>query len=121
MRCDLNIHHRFEQRWSYFLHCCTKCFSTRGSERVFIRVNRMIRTVDQLYFEIHQRITRNGSRLSGFDDAFFNRRSKLLGNRTTEYLVLEDKASSTWKRFKNTLAIAKLSTSASLLFVASLH
>src|SRR5690349_7914736 len=88
---------------------------------MFVRVDRMIRTVDQLHLEIDEWITRNRAAFRGFDNAFLDRRPELLRHRATEDLVFKNKTAAARQRLKHTLAITKLSATASLLLVPPLH
>jgi hypothetical protein len=49
----------------------------------------MIRTIDQLDFEIDQRVTGDGAMSRGFDDSFFNCRPELLRDRSAKNFVFK--------------------------------
>ena len=90
-------------------------------KRVLVGIDGVIRAVDQLHFEIDQRITGDRSAVRGFDDSFFDRRPKLLRHRAAEDLVFENKPAAARQRLKDDFAIAKLSAAAGLFLVPALH
>src|SRR6266498_817818 len=88
---------------------------------MLVRVDVVIRTIDQLDLEIHQRIARDGPRLRSLDNAFLNRRPELMGHCATKNLVLKNKASTSRQGFKDHLAVAKLTAAAGLFLVTALY
>src|SRR6185503_8872008 len=110
----------FQQRRLHLFHRGTKSLATRRPERMFVGIDRVIRTIDQLDLEIHERIAGDGSLRRRLDNSFLDCRSKLLRHRATEDLVFKNKPATTRQRLKHTLAIAKLSATASLFLVSTL-
>src|SRR5581483_9397770 len=120
-RSDFHVHDRLQQSRLHFLHSVAKSLAAGGAEAVLVRVDVMIRTIDQLDFEIYQRIAGDRAVRSRLDDSFFDRRSKLLRHSATEDFVFKFKATAARQRFENHFAIAKLSAAAGLLLMTALH
>ena len=88
---------------------------------MFVRIDRVRASVDQRHFKINERITRDGSALRGFDNAFFDRGTEVRGNASPEDLVNPFESAASFKRFEDTFAIAELSASARLFLVSALN
>ena len=81
----------------------------------------MIRAIDQLRLEIHERVTGNRAVRGSFDNAFLDRRAILLWHCAAKNLVFKDKSFTARQRFEDHLAIAKLSAPAGLFLMPALH
>src|SRR5690606_37050752 len=84
-------------------------------------IYRVITPIDKRYFEIDERIAGNGAAGSRFENAFLDRRAKILRHCSAEDLIdpLESTAAFEW--FKDDLTIAELAAAARLLLMSSLN
>ena len=87
---------------------------------MLVRVNGVITAVDEGHLKINKRVTGNGTAGGCLDNAFLDRRAEILRHCTAKDLIHPLKSGPALQRFKNDLAIAKLSAAARLFLVPAL-
>src|SRR5574343_474021 len=77
---DFNRHHRLEQRRAGLLHAFLESHGSSHAERVFVRVNVVVRTVEQRELDVHDRETGQHAAGNSILQALVDRRDEFAGN-----------------------------------------
>src|SRR5207302_5346520 len=91
-RGDFYVHDRLEQRRLYLFHRIAESFAAGSAKTVFVGIDVVIRTIDQLDFEIDQWIAGDSAVGRGLDNSFLNRRPELLRYRASENRIFGNKS-----------------------------
>src|SRR5262249_35129217 len=119
-RGDFHIHYWLQQRWFDSLHGGSKCLATGRAERMLVGINRVIRTIDQLHFEINQWVAGNSPSLPRPDDSFLNSRTNLWRSGPPKNLSPKHKPPPSRQRLEDAFALAKRAATAGLFLVSAL-
>src|SRR5690606_25572495 len=82
-RCfDFNSHHGLEQDRAGLAHRFLECHRTGHAERVFVRVDIVVRTEEQRNLDVDHRVARHNTCRQGFLDTFVDVRDVFARNHT---------------------------------------
>src|SRR5690606_25260615 len=115
-RCfNFNRHHGLEQYRAGLAHAVLECHGGSHAECVFVRVDIVVRTEEQRYLDVHDRVTGHDAGWQGFLDALVDRGDVFARNHTTFDGVDELVATAWLEGFELEHNVTVLTTTARLL------